>query len=224
MGRDHLVAGADHPQRGSIVRQSANAGVLIAVAFTALAGQIELGLATGHQQVDVRQDLRIQQGPVQGTVRVVDAVTIAQNVQVVALAGEEIPRHRQGIRDAADIRRLETQAELAELVVHEAHVEGRVVGDELGAANERDEIIRYLAERGFVRQEGIRDAVHRDGLGVHQPIRFDIDMEMVAGQLAVDHLHTADLDDAVAEVDGTACRVHTCGFSIQNNRPLSHIL
>ncbi|MNE54851.1 hypothetical protein D3C80_1496640 [compost metagenome] len=42
-------------------------------------------------------------------------------------------------------------------------------------------------------------------------------MEMVARQFAVDHLHTADLDDAVTLIDGAACRVHTCGFSIQND-------
>lgn len=217
MDSRHLVARAHHPERWAIALQTTNAGILVGLALAGFARQIEFGLATRHQEVDVRQDLRIEQGTVQGTVRVVDAVAIAQHVQVIALAREEIPRHRQGIRDAADIRRLEVQTELAELIVHEAHVKGGVVGDELGAANELDEIVRYLAKRGLVRQEGIRDAVHGDSLGVHQPIRLDVDVEMVAGEFAVDHLHTADLDDAVPKIDRAARGVHAGGFGIQND-------
>ncbi len=57
------------------------------LSFSLLGSQIQFSLATRHQQVDVRQDLRIEQSPVQGTVRVVDAVAIAQHVEVVALAG-----------------------------------------------------------------------------------------------------------------------------------------
>lgn len=86
----YLCAGAHYLEGGPIALQPANAGVLIAFVFVAFTGQIEFGLATGHQQVDICQDLRIEQGPVQGTVGVVYAVTIAEHIQVVALAREEI--------------------------------------------------------------------------------------------------------------------------------------
>ena len=38
---------------------------------------------------------------------------------------------------------------------------------------------------------------HGDGLGVHQPIRLDETWKWLPVSLRFDHLHTADLDDAV---------------------------
>ncbi len=153
----------------------------------------------------------------QGTVRVVDTVAIAEHIQVVALAREEIPRHRQGICDGTDIGRLEVESKLAELVVHEAHVKRRVVGDQLSAPDKVEELVGNLAKRGFVAQELVGNPVNLNGFRVHQPIRLDIDVVVVTGELAVDHLHTADFDDAVAKVNRAATGIHTCGFGIQDD-------
>ncbi|GJA83374.1 hypothetical protein KAM355_39340 [Aeromonas caviae] len=45
---------------------------------------------------------------------------------------------------------------------------------------------------------------------------------MVAGEFAVDHLHTADLDDAVPKIDRAARGVHAGGFILLQKRRTLH--
>ena len=91
------------------------------------------------------------------------------------------------------------------------------MSDQFGAADELEEFVGNLAERRFVTQELVGNTMHLDRFRVDQTIRLDIDVIVVTGQLAVDHLHTADFDNAVPQIDRAARRIHTCGFSIQND-------
>jgi hypothetical protein len=61
------------------------------------------------------------------------------------------------------------------------------------------------------------DAVHLDGARIDLAIGLDVLVVAVAGQAAVDHLDTADFDNAVP-----VCRLQAGGLGIQNN--LSHLL
>ena len=62
-------------------------------------GHDQAFLAAGHRQIDLGQNLGVEQGAMQRTVRVVDAVAIAQGVEVVLLARVQILGHAQGIAD-----------------------------------------------------------------------------------------------------------------------------
>ena len=54
--------------------------------------------------------------------------------------------------------------------------------------------------------------MHTQGIGVAVATRIEVQVQIVAGELAVDQLHAAQLDQAVA-VNGRQTR----GFRIQNN-------
>src|SRR5690606_30341070 len=107
MGLQLGSAGMYYRQRRARWIQPANHPDLAAGRIAAtLAGQQQRGLATGHDQVDVCQDLGVEQGAVQITLGVVYAVALAQRIEAVALIGVLIPGAAAATDDRARIRYL----------------------------------------------------------------------------------------------------------------------
>ncbi|CRR36568.1 hypothetical protein PAERUG_E16_London_17_VIM_2_04_14_05141 [Pseudomonas aeruginosa] len=183
-----------------------------AVAFRAAAGQRQAGLAAGHRQVDVGEDLGVEQRAVQVAAGVVHAVALAQRIEVVALARMALAGHQQGIQHRAVLGHVRAVllAQQGELVVDEADIERRVVDDQLGAADEFEEIVGDLAEARLVLQVFVGDAVDGDRPFVDLAIGLQVDVEVATGQAAPLQLDTADLDDPV-----TIGHRHAGGFGIQ---------
>ena len=73
-------------------------------AATSLSIERQGDLAAGHGQVDVREDAGIEQRAVQFAARVVDAVALAQRIQIVALPGMHLARERQRVQHLAHAR------------------------------------------------------------------------------------------------------------------------
>ena len=128
--------GTPHQQHASsVARRAATVRAACGVAVAGLEHQ--RALAAGHRQIDVEQHLRVEQRAVQLALRVVDAIALAQRIEAVALAGVQLSRERQRVehRAEADTCRRRRPAG-AELRVEERDVEGRVVDDQLRAADE----------------------------------------------------------------------------------------
>ncbi len=87
-----------------------------------------------------------------------------------------------------DVGALGMDTQPGELHVDEAHVEGRVVDDQLGTFDELEEAVGDLGEARLVGDVIIGDAVDRDGALVDLPIRVEVDMEMPPGQAPADDL------------------------------------
>ena len=129
---------------------------------------------------------------------VIDPVALAERIEVVALAGVQLARKREGIEHAAKIaerRMLARQAR--DLGVQEADIEGGVVDHELGARHEVHELRGDLGEARLAREALAAEAVHRERARVDVAVGVQVAVEMPAGELAVDDLDAADLDDAV---------------------------
>src|SRR4029453_10536846 len=100
-----------------------------------------------HREVDVGQKLRVEQRAVHRALCVVDAEPLAQRIEAVAFAGEEIASERECIDHARMEVATFREHRLFELEVEECEVERRVVDDPFGALGEGDELGGYLAER-----------------------------------------------------------------------------
>ena len=86
----------------------------------------------------------------------------------------------------------------SQLVVQELDIEVRVVDDELGAADELDELGCDVGELRLRREKLVLDAVHLERAAVDLALGIDVAMEAILRRPAVDELHAADLDDPVA--------------------------
>jgi len=127
---DIAYSSAFHTQRppldlASSARNSACAAFSAAVACTITSGSLgrcmrashccaprpahapiierQQALATGHRQVDIREDTRIEQRAVQLAMRIVDVVALAQCVEAVALTRMALAREQQRIDHAAQL-------------------------------------------------------------------------------------------------------------------------
>ena len=148
--------------------------------------------------------------------RIVDLVALAQRIEAVALTGMHLPGEHQRIQHRTQVVDGGTAGLVAgELVVEEADVEGRVMDDQLGFADETDELLGDVGEQRLVRQELRRQPVDLLGAGIDLPLRVQILVEGAPGRPAVHQLDAADLDDPVPLLGLQACR-----FSIQYD--LSH--
>jgi hypothetical protein len=110
-------------------------------------------LTAGHRQVDLGENLGVEQGAVQRALRVVDAVALAQRVEVVLLAGVQILGHAQGVADRVADRVDRRHVEQGEFGVEEADVESGVVDDEFGAADKVEKLGRNVGKARLVEQE-----------------------------------------------------------------------
>jgi hypothetical protein len=72
----------------------------------------------------------------------------------------------------------------------------------LSALEVVQDVLGHLRKFRFVTKKLIADAVNLECVLVAVALRIQIEMEVIAGQLAVQQFHAADLDDAVA----TVCR------------------
>src|SRR5690606_26459106 len=80
----------------------------------------------------------------------------------------------------------------------EADVEGRVVDDQLRAADVFEELVDDVPEARLVGEEVAGDAMDIDRAFVDVAIGVEVPAAVVAGEPAIDDLHATDLDDAVA--------------------------
>ena len=151
----------------------------------------------------------------QRAVGIIDAVALAECIQVVFLAGVKFARHLQRVADVGADRGNGCQAKHVQFVVKEADVESGIVNDQFGAAYEVEELVGNLAELGFVGKELTADAVDCQRALVDIAFRVDVVMQVAPGQSAIDHLHAGQFDDAVTE----AC-FKAGGFSVE--KYLSH--
>src|SRR5487761_519465 len=131
--------------------------------------------------------------------RVVDVVALAERVEIVALPRVHLPCEYQRIENAAELAHHERAAGTAQLRIEEGNVELGVVDHELRAADELEELVRYLSEPRLAREILALQAVDRLRAEVDVTLRVQVAMEGVAREPPVDELDTADLDDAVAE-------------------------
>ena len=142
--------------------------------------------------------------------RRVDRKTRAERVERCRRHGELAPRHGQGVdHDARIDRRL---VDALQFGIEEAHVEGGVVGDQLGAGEELQELVRDLGEQRLVGQEIVGNAVHVEGGRVDLAAgRTDEGVIVLAGRNVVPQFHPADLDDPLD------IRIEAGGFGIEDD-------
>ena len=145
--------------------------------------------------IDLGQDLGIDQRPVLDAARVVDAVALAERVERRRGSGMPAPREREGVDHEFHADRRVAMGQ--QLGVDEPHVELGIVDDELGALHEGQELGGDEPEDAVLRQEARRQAVHREGILRHVPLRVDVAMEMRACAHGVDELDAGDLDQPV---------------------------
>src|SRR5690606_20650092 len=103
----------------------------------------------------------------------------------------------------------------AQLVIDERDVEGRVVDDELGAAQVVEQLGRDVPEARLVGEKLGRDPVHLQRADVDVALGVQVPVEIVARELAVDQLHPGYFDDAVPQL-----RLEAGGLGVEDD--LSH--
>src|SRR5690606_7670598 len=108
-------------------------------------------LAADELDIDLGQDLCIEERPVLGALRIVDAIAGAEGIQVVGRARMLAPREEERIDHLLQIDR--RMARAREFRIQEAYVEGGIVDDELGVADELRELVRDGGEDRLVRQK-----------------------------------------------------------------------
>ena len=87
--------------------------------------------------------------------------------------------------------------------------------DQLCTLDELKELVGNLRKLWLVGQKFIGDTVNGDSLRFYLPLRVNVYVIVATGQLAFDHFHTTNFDNAV-----TFVRINTRGFGIQYD--LSH--
>src|SRR4029078_8259881 len=118
-------------------------------------------LHTRYRQVHVHENPGIEQRAMSLALGVVYAVTLAERIEAVALPGMQTARQRQRVEHLADLGDGSRFAQARELGVEKSNVEWRVVNDELGAFDERDQLDGNLRKLGRLRDPREVDAVHR---------------------------------------------------------------
>src|SRR3546814_2874853 len=84
---------------------------------------LQLALPTGHRQIDVRQQARIEQGTVEVAIRIVDRVTLAQGIEIDLLPRMQASRHLHRVGDLADLVEFAQDSRARKFGVEKAHVE-----------------------------------------------------------------------------------------------------
>src|SRR6218665_1044965 len=99
-----------------------------------------------------------------------------------------------------------------QFLVQKTDIEGGVVDDQFGPLQVLQDVVDQFGKPGFVFQELIADAMDLQRIFVAVPARVEVQVQVVAGELAVEQFDAAEFDDAVATV-GRQAR----GFGVQND-------
>jgi hypothetical protein len=92
------------------------------------------------------------------------------------------------------------------------HVKRGVVDDDFSVLQVGQQFVHHGVKLGFVAQKLGGDAVYLQSLFVAVAPGVEVEMQVAAGELAVDQLHAADLDHAVAGIGRQAG-----GLGVQEN-------
>src|SRR4051812_17793046 len=152
--------------------------------------QCKRGLTTRHRKIDVRQYPRVEQGTVQLAPGVINAIALAQSVQIVALprmhgAGErERIQHAAKRRNSARLRR-----QPCEFCIQKRYVERRVVNYELRIVDKEDELLGDLRKFRLAGEKCWRNAVNRQRSLVDLALGIEVFVESASGRPPVHELH-----------------------------------
>jgi hypothetical protein len=165
--------------------------------------------AAKQLQIDIGEDFAVEQRAVQGALRIVDAIVLAQRIEADPRPGMALARHHHGINDiVAEARPLDP----LEFVIEKAHVERRIVDHQRRIADELEKGIGLGGKFRLVAQELRRQPMNAEGLFRHRAFGVEIDVKMSAGRDVIDQLDAADFDDAV-----TGLRRQPRGFGIEHD-------
>src|SRR5690554_309622 len=211
MAGQFFTASPDHPQGRTVSTEASNRRNASAAFIAGI--QRKGRLATGHGQIDIGQDFRVQQGAVQFPVAIVYPQAATEFVQTDPGPGILLARQCEGIQNGAVVFHTPVLAtEQFEFVVDKANVESGVMDHQFRAGNKLHKLIDNLRKYGLVCQEFVTDAVNRQGAFIHFPVWLDILVVITLGDSAIDDFHTADFDDAVPFAG-----IQTGRFRIQYN-------
>src|SRR6202030_2387158 len=94
-------------------------------------------LPTGHGEVNLRKQPRIEKRPVQIAVRVVDAIAFTKRIEAVALSRMQLPCERERIKHARyGCDRARRSGRACQLRIEKADVKSRVVDHKFSIRNE----------------------------------------------------------------------------------------
>ena len=165
--------------------------------------EVDLALAAGHRQIHFGKKLAVEQCAVEHAGGVVDLVHQAQAVKTHAAAGIHLAGDLKRVRDLRDVVLEPAPAETLELHVDEAHVELRVVNEQLRVGDEVEELVHDVRKDGTVLHLLVRDAVNGRRLLGNVALGINVDLQIVVGikrDLAAVEPHAADLENTVALV------------------------
>ncbi len=138
--------------------------------------EIETGLLAADQlDIDLGENLGIEKRAVLRAARIVDAIARAERVEIVRRARMLAPRQRQGVDAIVQDDGRPPEARI--FGVEEADVEGRVVNDQAGIADEGREFLRHRGENRLVGQKFVAQPVHPEG--ALRDGKFGVDIDVV---------------------------------------------
>ena len=167
-------------------------------------------LPAGHCQIDFGQQSRVEQRTVQFTMRVVDAIALAQRIETRPLARMQLLGHRHRVGHLAKLGDPLRSSRPLELGVQKADVKRRVVNDDLGTPEQLDEHVGNLSEARLVGQKRRGQSVNLECAGIAVAVGIEVPA-VLADKPAPTQLDAADLDDPV--ISG----FESCGFGVEND-------
>ena len=135
-----------------------------------------------------------------GAVRVVDEIALAERIERVLPARMQLAREGERVGHLRGVLLEPPQARPAELEVEELEVEVGVVDQHLGAGDEIEELLGHIGELGLLPQVLERQAVHARRAEVDIALGIQVGVKVPLCDAPREDLHTADFDDAVAEL------------------------
>ena len=206
----------DDLERGALTADPALRGVATTRRLVTGLTQLQGALAARHREIHIGQDPRIEQRAVQLALGVVDAVTLAERIEIISLARMQLARKREGIEHptrAVDGGLRPGQSR--ELGVQKTDVESRVMNDQLSPIDERQKLGGDRRKDGLASQLLERHAVYRGRALVDLALGIEVAMKVTPCRSSRHELDAADFDDAMAVRD-----LEAGGFSVEDD--LSH--
>src|SRR5690554_4886856 len=104
----------------------------------------------------------------------------------------------QGVRDLGAVLLEIGQAQAGELRIQKAHIERRVVDDDLGASHEDRDLIRNLLYARIARQKVRSKTMYRQRFWITVAVGIQVQMQVIACEIAADKFHARDFYDPVS--------------------------